>query len=394
MLEGQCRSFPDCTISAAIWLPLIESSNRPLQRDAHGEPQLSPANAELLANATARLEAFFAQMEATGVAADAVAAAGRRAALASDSPSGSGAEGAAGGGFCSLRLMLVAEIVGDEQMEAIMPINAVRNAAFLAIDTPLAAMELLSRAQSQRTAWVLPCFDVHRNVSRGEKSAVVDEVLAVPVEEKSTKLLSMWRDQHRIHPFAADRYALGHNATDYDRWFLSQREYVSGFQDGYEPWFMAARELMPPYDVRIRGRYHDKITNVRHAMKMLTFMVAPDVWLVHRPHGLSPSHLGYRNGTHAAGTWALEKEFSFNGSVAQAGDLYLKATLRSYRDVIRRTNHNIYVPVVDESWVHCRDVLPWWQQRGNATDVTSSSAAHLHAVGQQQQQIIHHRRRR
>ncbi|GLC38372.1 hypothetical protein PLESTF_001711500 [Pleodorina starrii] len=407
MLESQCRSFPGGVVAAAVWLPLVEPPPiQPLPQNARVEPQLSPANAELLANATARLEAFFAQMEAQGVAVDAVAAAARRRrVLASDSPSGSGAEGAAaaggaaagaaGGGLCSLRLLLVVELVADEQMAAIMPINSIRNAAFLAVDTPLAAMvdvdlsisaglagrvlsnasrvgELLSRAQSQqRTAWVLPTFDVHRNVSRGEKSAAVEEALAVPLEEKTTKLQAMWRDRHRIHPFAADRYALGHNATDYDRWFSGLEEYPSGFQEGYEPWFMAAREAMPPYDVRIRGRYHDKITNVRHAMKMLTFMVAPDVWLVHRPHGLSPSHLGYRN-SRAAGTWALEKSFQRDGKTSPAAELYLKADQRFFGDVIRRTNDGSYQPVVDETWRHCRAALPWWRHVSSSSSSSSN----------------------
>ncbi|GIL67986.1 hypothetical protein Vafri_21247 [Volvox africanus] len=278
MLEDQCRSFPGGVIAAAVWQPLIEAT--PVARDFRGVPQLSPKNAQLLANVTNRLESLFTRMEA---AINLSASFGSSGSIASAGLFGSASsskspqqQAAATAAACNLRLLLVAELVADEQMAIIMPINAIRNAAFLAVDSPLAAMvdvdlsisaglaarvlrnqtraeELVWRSQWEHVAWVLPTFDIHKNVSRLEKNAAVEEALAVPPDQKTTRLRSLWRERHRIHPFAADRYPLGHNATDYDRWFATPyEEYPSSFQEGYEPWFMGPRRAMPPYDVRIR----------------------------------------------------------------------------------------------------------------------------------------------
>ena len=41
---------------------------------------------------------------------------------------------------CELRIMLFAERTADRQLASIMPTNALRNAAMLAVQTPLAAM--------------------------------------------------------------------------------------------------------------------------------------------------------------------------------------------------------------------------------------------------------------
>jgi hypothetical protein len=43
-------------------------------------------------------------------------------------------------GACSLRMLLLTELTADRALAALVPINALRNAALLAIRTPLVAM--------------------------------------------------------------------------------------------------------------------------------------------------------------------------------------------------------------------------------------------------------------
>jgi hypothetical protein len=43
-----------------------------------------------------------------------------------------------------------------------------------------------------------------------------------------------------------------------------------------------------PYDIRFRGCYRDKVTQVASlAYDRTAFMAIPDAWLVHQPHQLS-----------------------------------------------------------------------------------------------------------
>ncbi|GLC49542.1 hypothetical protein PLESTB_000253000 [Pleodorina starrii] len=99
---------------------------------------------------------------------------------------------------CSLRLLLLYEVVGDEMLAALMPINALRNAAFLAADTPLVAMvdvdlspsgslagQVLADSgraarmvEDERAVWVVPAFDTHRRMNFSEREAVADDVVA------------------------------------------------------------------------------------------------------------------------------------------------------------------------------------------------------------------------
>ena len=51
----------------------------------------------------------------------------------------------------------------------------------------------------------------------------------------------MWNARQEVLPFASDRYALGHNGTQFARWLDAAAEFPIAFQEGYEPWFFAYR---------------------------------------------------------------------------------------------------------------------------------------------------------
>ncbi len=63
----------------------------------------------------------------------------------------------------------------------------------------------------------------------------------VALEEKY-RLRDMWTHRRVLYPFAMERgYMPGHNATNYDKWFMVTADYAIDYQEGYEPWYIAAR---------------------------------------------------------------------------------------------------------------------------------------------------------
>ncbi|GLC43921.1 hypothetical protein PLESTM_001535900 [Pleodorina starrii] len=177
-LKAQCRSFPGGIIAAAVYLPLVKREPQEGSQEVNDNILLSAANTLELRNVTATLDALFREMEMNNQ---------------STSTSSSSA--------CSLRLLLLYEVVGDEMLAALMPINALRNAAFLAADTPLVAMVdvdlspswslagqvlvdserasiLQERAEEDRVVWVMPAFDTNQDMTFSEREAVADAVVA------------------------------------------------------------------------------------------------------------------------------------------------------------------------------------------------------------------------
>ncbi|GLC73391.1 hypothetical protein PLESTF_001370300 [Pleodorina starrii] len=292
-LAAQCRSYPGGPLGAAVYLPLVKREPQEGSQEANGNIRLSADNAALLHNATVTLEALFREMETEAPHAS------------SSAPSPA----------CSLRLLLLYELVGDEMLAALMPINALRNAAFLAADTPLVAMVDVDLSPS----WSL-----------------AGQVLADSESAKLSELLPMWKPRGLIHQFARDVYKAGHTATNFEKWFRFPTEYEVPYKKGYEPWFIGARLALPEYDARFRGYSWNKVINVQHMAALgFSFHVLPDAWL----------------------------EVKVNGTRWNARDIFLRRTKRFYRTSERLLEAGTYRPVVDAASRHCRKVLPWWQQR-------------------------------
>ncbi|GLC38478.1 hypothetical protein PLESTB_001730300 [Pleodorina starrii] len=390
MLEAQCRSYPGGLVVAAVWVPLLRTPEElaalgATQGQGHqGHPpqrrtlNLSATHQAALREATAVLGSLFRHMEfpdADGV--------GDGAGAGGFTDDGAGGDGAAG--TCALRILLVYEMVGSEQLTVLMPVNQLRNTAMLAVDTPMAAMvdadlslswslagavmadaaraaDLLRRAKKDRTGWVIPAWDIDKRIEFSERGPVADQMLAVRPESKR-ELAEMWHSKHVILPFAFDRYKLGHNGTQYDRWFNDIREeYPIAFEEGYEPWFFAYRKHLALYDVRFRGHYYDKISNVRNTVRnqVLTLRVMPDVWLVHRPHAVSMQNNLFSQMTGKVSP--MDKPAVVNGSSVNPRDVYLTAAQGFYGTVVDAMNHNRFEPLLSPPVTHCRQVLPWWKE--------------------------------
>ncbi|EFJ50228.1 hypothetical protein VOLCADRAFT_89141 [Volvox carteri f. nagariensis] len=397
------------------------------------EPRLSESNAAALRNATATLEALFRDLDAQPPPApsysfpsflDLTGAAGGSRAVSNANATAAAAAAAAGAdadagatpaataiGACVLRLMLLYELVADEVMAALMPINALRNAAILAADTPLVAMvdvdlspslslsqhllsnrtraaELQRRAEAERTVWVIPAFDTQRRLSLPGREAVADLAVAVPHSAKGTRLVALWKKAEKIYPFAYDVYRAGHSATDYNKWFRSKLDYQVSYRPGYEPWFIGARMALPAYDARFRGYSWNKVTNVRHVAALrFSFWVITDSWLVHRPHAPTasctvctkekPSKSSPPLPSEKVTTAALDKRIRFKGKWHRARDAFIRRAKGFYQSAVDLMRQGNYEPVTDVAWRNCRRVLSWWQQRdgGDASGAAGNASA-------------------
>ncbi|EFJ47067.1 hypothetical protein VOLCADRAFT_92485 [Volvox carteri f. nagariensis] len=356
-----CRMLPGSSVSAAVYLPLVQAQGT----------FLFQRNAEVIQETQSKLQELFERIEALPDA-------------------------------CSLRLLLLTEYTADRALGALVPINALRNAALLAIRTPLAAMidvdlavsdslrrvlaqpDRLEAIQHASTVfWVLPTWEAESHLkpedaqntvlsaikdpacsrlAKGNRVlfvAVLDTVVIVvartnvcfpgppqfwlykphgsltlaflaslssslssssssssslsfngiisisidtlsswpsvtwtwapelPGDKKRLQML--WQTRH-LRTFSEDIFPQGHNATDYRRWLSTDQPYTIRYGRGYEPWGITSRKQYTwmPYDVRFRGCFRDKVTQVASLAYINTsFAALPDAWLVHQPHQLS-----------------------------------------------------------------------------------------------------------
>ncbi|PNW88729.1 hypothetical protein CHLRE_01g041850v5 [Chlamydomonas reinhardtii] len=370
-LEAQCRAWPRGPLSAALYLPLLQ------RQDGR---RLTPDNTQALRGAADTVRELFERMEAAGASA------------------------------CSLTALLLYEAVADPALAALVPINALRDAALLPAATPLVAMvdvdlapsaslagqvaapgqerlaQLQRAAESGRVAWILPAWETHKRLGLEEGGHVADTAIA---GDKSG--LRRLVDQSALHYFARLAYRRGHGPTNFTRWLDALEPYTVPYADNYEPWFIISRTLCPPYDVRFRGYGWNKVQQVALvALTNFTFVVHPDAWLVHRPHPKSRSQQLYdtsglgagaqaaaaaagrggaggggagggRGGAGAGGGGgAVEETREWKGSRAPLSRLFHRrvAALRhvTIRDMRRRT----YAAAVGPQVLACRAALPWW----------------------------------
>ncbi|GIL46776.1 hypothetical protein Vafri_3666 [Volvox africanus] len=255
-LERQCRGYPGGLITVAVWVPIIAEATTP---PAPGQkPQsgynLTAAQSAMLANATNTVDRFYTTFESPAI--------------------NSSANGSSYPHTCILRIVLVYELVANDIMAALMPLNILRNTAMLMATTPLVAMvdaDMLfnwglaakvlmntsrvvmmeHKAMRELTVWVIPIFDTNTTRSIPERVSLAEEAVADGRNPKA-KLLDMWHKRGDVYPYGMYGYTLGHGPTNYEIWSNTSSDYNVTYQTGYEPFFIVARKALIPYDSRFR----------------------------------------------------------------------------------------------------------------------------------------------
>ncbi|EFJ47787.1 hypothetical protein VOLCADRAFT_91750 [Volvox carteri f. nagariensis] len=290
----QCRMLPGSSVSAAVYLPLVQAQGT----------FLFQRNTEVIQETQSKLQELFERIEALPDA-------------------------------CSLRLLLLTEFTADRALGALVPINALRNAALLAIRTPLAAMidvdlavsdslrrvlaqpdRLEAIQQASTVFWVLPTWEAEGHLKPEDAQntvlsaikgpplvsvlfvLVLDVVVIVVVHATRSGCRCCGKPGTYVR-FQKTSFlrvtmqqiidGMYRNAVT-DRWLSTDQPYTIRYGRGYEPWGVTSRKQYTwmPYDVRFRGCFRDKVTQVASLAYINTsFAALPDAWLVHQPHQLS-----------------------------------------------------------------------------------------------------------
>eukprot|EP00191_Tetraselmis_sp_GSL018_P025045 CAMPEP_0177623176 /NCGR_PEP_ID=MMETSP0419_2-20121207/28763_1 /TAXON_ID=582737 /ORGANISM="Tetraselmis sp., Strain GSL018" /LENGTH=347 /DNA_ID=CAMNT_0019123711 /DNA_START=613 /DNA_END=1656 /DNA_ORIENTATION=+ len=198
----------------------------------------------------------------------------------------------------ALQIAIVVEtvaLVELSQASIRYPVNALRNVALAEARTDLVLLldvdfilsssasrnfSLDSRLQQMyrscclnKEILVLPAFQA-RSCETALASAQADKFEVVKLFEDGT-----------IEQFAKREFDKGHRATNYERWKQARSEYALQYEEGFEPFVVAARALIPWYNPIFRGYGRNKVIHIFHCAAFgMAFYALADAWVIHSPH--------------------------------------------------------------------------------------------------------------
>merc|ERR1719265_2506250 len=105
-------------------------------------------------------------------------------------------------------------------------------------------------------------------------------------------------DAGRLWAFHSREYAAGHRATRFDNWREATEPYSVNWQPNFEPYVLVNREDAPAYNENnenLVGFGGSKASFIEDLHKKgAEFIIAPDCYLVHYPHGPSRDLVVFR----------------------------------------------------------------------------------------------------
>ncbi|GBF89222.1 hypothetical protein Rsub_02099 [Raphidocelis subcapitata] len=275
---------------------------------------------------------------------------------------------------CQLDMSLLYEVVADDVMTMLLPINVMRNYALVQARTRLVAMvdvdlllsatlstwmeskdnvDYLQRECAAKRVFVMPAFETPHNADQAVAHKFAGDAVAI-----DKKGLEEMVGKRLVHQFALYLFREGHNMTEYNKWFAADKPYQVGWTKDYEPWFITDRFLNPFYDSVFRGYGWNKVTHVNNVNGQgFTFMVHPSAWIVHRQHGRSGADKMYQSQKKA-----YEAEAKADPKKAEENTSLAGMTHRFRNKILAALAEGSYAPSVDDGVKGCVASLPWWQR--------------------------------
>ncbi|KAJ3400517.1 hypothetical protein HDV05_001043 [Chytridiales sp. JEL 0842] len=132
------------------------------------------------------------------------------------------------------------------------------------------------------TMEIIPFHSQLRSLSKSDRSLMKKWCTGQPIPPHSTMPLKITEVQ---------------GATDFHTWFGSKKPYTvispsskKKVNRYFEPYIIAHRSILPLFDPKFKGyAFNKRSQSIEMQYKGLEFMVAPEVYVVHRPHGSSES---------------------------------------------------------------------------------------------------------
>ncbi|XP_054708905.1 xylosyl- and glucuronyltransferase LARGE2s-like [Uloborus diversus] len=188
------------------------------------------------------------------------------------------------------------------------PINTLRNIAIKQVQTKYLflmdadfqpspefqqkfSVSIKNKNLSSKIAFVVPAFEYIELPKKSDSAPHTKEEL----------LQLLHREEPFILPFRRTESSESHRVTDYWKWYRADKLYpLQTFCDKYEPYIILQKtNSMPLYDERFSGYGMNKVTHITELFASnYTFMVLPDVWILHLPHKISTYAVEFLQNAH------------------------------------------------------------------------------------------------
>ena len=215
------------------------------------------------------------------------------------------------------------------------PVNLLRNIGLRYSNTPYVFITDID---------FLPMFNLYnylREAVRVLELKSLKRALVIPAFEflqykndfpksKST-LLKLLQEGRGVQEFRHTIWHNGHSATNYDKWYKAHHPYKIKWKVDFEPYIVVRRNVTE-YDTRFMGFGWNKVSHILELFAQdYEFIVLPDAFIIHSPHGPSPdvnrfrSHRNYRQCLNELkGTFIKELVDKYGAKVEEYKKMYTK----------------------------------------------------------------------
>lgn len=185
-----------------------------------------------------------------------------------------------------------------KENERLYPVNYLRNVALNESNTPFV---FLSDFDFTPTPTL---YSYLKEAVKVLKLKTIKRALVVPAFESQEYKLSFPQDKetllnhisnNKIKPFRVNVWKRGHQATNYDKWYIADRPYKVNWMADYEPYVVVSRNVSR-YDERFKGFGWNKVSHtILLDAEGYEFVVVPHGYTIHLPHSPSIDILNYRS---------------------------------------------------------------------------------------------------